>query len=40
MIESYTQTGNFEELLKTLSKLFPPTGQLRHLFIGIFYRSI
>ncbi|XP_011338584.1 regulator of telomere elongation helicase 1 homolog isoform X2 [Ooceraea biroi] len=34
MIQSYTQSGNFEELLKTLSNLFPPTGQLRHLFIG------
>lgn len=34
MIQSYTQSGDFDELLKKLSSLFPPTGQLRHLFIG------
>lgn len=36
MIQSYTQSGDFDELIKTLSSLFPPTGQLRHLFIGKF----
>ncbi|KAG5343499.1 RTEL1 helicase, partial [Acromyrmex charruanus] len=34
MIQSYTQSGDFDELLKTLSNLFPPTGLLQHLFIG------
>ncbi|CAL1684007.1 unnamed protein product [Lasius platythorax] len=34
MIQSYTQNGDFDELLKTLSSLFPPTGQLQHLFVG------
>lgn len=36
MIQSYTQNGDFDELLKTLSSLFPPTGQLQHLFVGKF----
>lgn len=36
MIQSYTQSGDFDELLKTLSNLFPPTGLLQHLFIGKF----
>lgn len=35
MIENYTQkNGDFDTLSKTLSSLFPPTGQLQHLFIG------
>ncbi|KAL0109407.1 hypothetical protein PUN28_014465 [Cardiocondyla obscurior] len=34
MIQSYTQTGDYDELLKTLLSLFPPTGQLQHLFVG------
>jgi len=34
MIQSYTQSGDFDELLKTLLSLFPPAGQLQHLFIG------
>jgi len=42
MIQRYTQNGDFDELLKTLSSLFPSAGQFQHLFIGkfIFYRSI
>ncbi|XP_014482362.1 PREDICTED: regulator of telomere elongation helicase 1 homolog [Dinoponera quadriceps] len=34
MIQRYTQSGDFDELLKTLSSLFPPSRQLQHLFIG------
>ncbi|XP_019699354.1 regulator of telomere elongation helicase 1 homolog isoform X2 [Harpegnathos saltator] len=34
MIQSYTQSGDFEKLLKTLSILFPPTGRLQYLFTG------
>lgn len=34
MIQSYTRSGNLEVLLKTLSDLFPPNGELRRLFIG------
>lgn len=34
MIQRYTQSGDFDELLKTLSNLFPPNKQLQHLFIG------
>ncbi|XP_025996451.1 regulator of telomere elongation helicase 1 homolog isoform X2 [Solenopsis invicta] len=34
MIQNYTESGDFDELLKTLSNLFPLTGQLQHLFIG------
>lgn len=34
MIQTYTQSGDFDELLKTLSSLFPPNEQLQHLFIG------
>ncbi|XP_012535428.1 regulator of telomere elongation helicase 1 homolog isoform X2 [Monomorium pharaonis] len=33
MIQKYTQSGDFDELLKILTSLFPPTGQLQHLFI-------
>lgn len=42
MIQSYTQNGDFDELLKTLSSLFPLSGKLQHLFIGkfVFDRSI
>lgn len=34
MIQDYTKTGNFEELLEVLGSLFPPK-ELFHLFIGI-----
>lgn len=34
MIQRYTQSSDFDELLKTLSNLFPLTGQSQHLFIG------
>ncbi|XP_067211494.1 regulator of telomere elongation helicase 1 homolog [Linepithema humile] len=34
IIQSYTQNGDFDELLKVLSGLFPPTGKLQYLFIG------
>ncbi|XP_020278263.1 regulator of telomere elongation helicase 1 homolog isoform X2 [Pseudomyrmex gracilis] len=34
MIQSYTQSGDYDKLLETLSSLFPPNGQLQHLFLG------
>lgn len=34
MIKEYTKNGDWNELLKKLEYLFPPKGQLHHLFIG------
>ncbi|KAK2582863.1 hypothetical protein KPH14_008941 [Odynerus spinipes] len=34
MIKEYTKSGDWNELLKQLEYLFPPEGELKHLFIG------